>query len=224
MGPGVSALDVFFSDAASFLPILLQGLAVTVGLTVAALVASLVLGMVWALMGLSKITALRVTSRVIINTVRGIPIIVQLFYVYFVLPELGLQLDAFIAGALGLGLAYSVYQAENFRAGFASVDPALIEAAQALGMSERKVFMRVTLPLAVRVSLPPFGNTAIMLLKDSSIASTITVAELTRAGQLLAVSTFKNASVYTLIALLYLAMSLPLTFAVGQLERKFARK
>ena len=93
-----------------------------------------------------------------------------------------------------------------------------------MGLSERKIFLRVILPLAVRVSLPPFGNTAIMLLKDSSIASTITVAELTRAGQLLAVSTFKNMSVYTLIAILYLVMSLPLTLLVSRLERKFARK
>ena len=220
----MNGLEQFFQDAADFLPILMSGVGVTISVTLTAMVISLGLGMVWALMGRSKIGALRVISRVIINTVRGVPIIVQLFYVYFVLPELGVQLDAFVAGAIGLGLAYSVYQAENFRAGFASVDPALIEAAQALGLSERKIFLRVILPLAVRVSLPPFGNTAIMLLKDSSIASTITVAELTRAGQLLAVSTFKNMSVYTLIAILYLVMSLPLTLLVSRLEREFARK
>ncbi|MCR5876445.1 ABC transporter permease subunit [Phenylobacterium sp. J426] len=91
-------------------------------------------------------------------------------------------------------------------------------------MSERKILQRLMMPLAVRTALPPFGNTSIMLLKDSSIASTITVAELTRAGQLLAVSTFQNMTVYTLIALLYLAMSLPLTLAVHQLERRMARR
>ncbi len=83
---------------------------------------------------------------------------------------------------------------------------------------------RVRLPLALRVILPPFGNTAIMLLKDSSIASTITVAELTRAGQLIAVSTFKNMTVYTLVALLYLAMSLPLSYFTRTLERRLARR
>lgn len=220
----MGGLEQFFSDAVQFLPILTSGLMVTIGVTLAALAISVVLGLVWALMGISKVPALRAISRVVINTVRGIPIIVQLFYVYFVLPELGVQLDAFVAGAIGLGVAYSVYQAENFRAGFSSVDPMLIEAAQSLGMSERKIMLRVIMPLAIRVTLPPFGNTAVMLLKDSSIASTITVAELTRAGQLLAVSTFKNMSVYTLIALLYLAMSLPLTYLVGRLERRFARK
>ncbi|NQE62807.1 amino acid ABC transporter permease [Caulobacter sp. RHG1] len=217
-------MSQFFTDAVQFLPILISGLGVTIAVTLAALVISVVLGLVWALMGISKNPVLRGISRVVINTVRGIPIIVQLFYVYFVLPELGVQLDAFVAGAIGLGIAYSVYQAENFRAGFSSVDPMLIEAAQALGMSERKIMLRVIMPLAVRVTLPPFGNTSVMLLKDSSIASTITVAELTRAGQLLAVSTFQNMSVYTLIALLYLAMSLPLTYLVGRLERRFARK
>ncbi len=220
----VSLMSQFFTDAVQFLPILMSGLGVTIAVTLAALVISVVLGLVWALMGISKNPVLRGISRVVINTVRGIPIIVQLFYVYFVLPELGVQLDAFVAGAIGLGIAYSVYQAENFRAGFSSVDPMLIEAAQALGMSERKIMLRVIMPLAVRVTLPPFGNTSVMLLKDSSIASTITVAELTRAGQLLAVSTFQNMSVYTLIALLYLAMSLPLTYLVGRLERRFARK
>ena len=217
-------MDQFFTDAVRFLPILMSGLGVTIAVTLAALVISVILGLVWALMGISRNPLLRAISRVVINTVRGVPIIVQLFYVYFVLPELGVQLDAFVAGAIGLGVAYSVYQAENFRAGFSSVDPMLIEAAQSLGMSERKIMLRVIMPLAVRVTLPPFGNTAVMLLKDSSIASTITVAELTRAGQLLAVSTFQNMSVYTLIALLYLAMSLPLTYLVGRLERRFARK
>ncbi len=214
----------FFTHAVEFMPILLKGVLVTIQVTIGALLLSIVLGLVWALMGRSRIRALRVTSRVVINVVRGVPIIVQLFYVYFVLPELGLSLDAMTAGIVGLGLAYSVYQAENFRAGFESVDPALVEAAQSLGLSERKILQRLMMPLALRTALPPFGNTSIMLLKDSSIASTITVAELTRAGQLLAISTFQNMTVYTLIALLYLAMSLPLTLAVHQLERRMSRR
>ncbi len=217
-------LNQFLADAVEFLPTLLSGLGLTVGITITALLVSVILGLTWALMGMSKFAVVRGISRTVINVVRGIPIIVQLFYIYFVLPELGIRLDAFLAGALGLGIAYSVYQAENFRAGFASVDPSLLEAAQSLGMSEHTILRRVIFPLAIRVSLPPFGNTAIMLLKDSSIASTITVAELTRAGQLLAASTFKNMSIYTLIALLYLLMSLPLTFMVSGLERRFKRK
>lgn len=214
-------MSAFLSDAKEFLPFLLMGVRATVAITVCALAVSIVLGFGWALMGISRYRALRAVSQTIVNTIRGIPIIVQLFYMYFVVPEAGIQLSGFAAGVLGLGLAYSVYQAENFRAGFLSVDPALIETAQSLGMPDSLIFRRVTLPLAMRVILPPFGNTAIMLLKDSSIASTITVTELTRVGQLIAVSTFKNMSVYTLVAVLYLAMSLPLSFVTKRLERRF---
>jgi polar amino acid transport system permease protein len=214
----------FVEDAIAFLPLLLSGVGVTIALTVCALVLSLVLGLLLALAGASRVKLLRVASQSVITVIRGIPILVQLFYVYFVLPELGLSLDAFVAGVVGLGIAYSAYQAENFRAGIEAVDKSIIEAAQSLGMSDGAVMRRVILPLAVRTALPPFGNTAIMLLKDSSIASTITVAELTRAGQLLALSTFKNMSVYTLIALLYLAMSLPLTLLTRRLERRMGRR
>ncbi|ACG78408.1 cystine ABC tranporter, permease protein [Phenylobacterium zucineum HLK1] len=214
----------FLSQAISFLPILGRGMGVTVLISLGALALSLLLGLGWALLGQSRFAALRGISRTSVVVLRGIPIIVQLFYVYFVLPEFGLSLDAMWAGIIGLGVAYSVYQAENFRAGIQSVDPALVEAARSLGMSEGMIMRRVILPLAIRTALPPFGNTSIMLLKDSSIASTITVAELTRAGQLLAISTFQNMTVYTLIALLYLAMSLPLTFLVHRLEKRMARR
>lgn len=224
MGHQLSFAGAFLADAIAFLPILLRGVWITLALTVVALAVSVALGVLWAGLGASRWRGLRWTSRIVINTVRGIPIIVQLFYVYFVLPEFGLRLPAFVAGAIGLGIAYSVYQAENIRAGVASVEPDLIESARSLGMRETTILRRVIAPLAIRTILPPFGNTAIMLLKDSSIASTITVAELTRGGQLLAASTFKNLEVYTLIALLYLAMSLPLSYLTRLLERKYARR
>lgn len=214
----------FFTDAILFLPVLLKGLGMTIVLTLAALAVSLTLGLVWAVIGLSRFAALRIVSRIVVNVVRGIPIIVQLFCVYFVLPELGVSLTPFAAGVIGLGLAYSVYQAENFRAGFEAVDVNLVEAGKSLGMSDRQIMRRIILPLGFRIALPAFGNTTVMLLKDSSIASTITIAELTRAGQLLAISTFKNGTVYTLIALLYLAASLPLAAGVRALERRMARR
>lgn len=210
-------------DAAQFLPILLRGLGVTLLLTAGALVVSIVLGLVWVLMGYSRLALLRAISRTVINVIRGIPIIVQLFCIYFVLPEWGIDLPPFAAGVIGLGLAYSVYQAENIRGGLSSVDKDLIEAGTALGMSWPVLMRRVVLPLGIPAALPSLGNTTIMLLKDSSIASTITIAELTRAGQLLAISTFKNGTVYLLIALLYLAASLPMAAGVRALERRFAR-
>lgn len=214
----------FLADARDFLPILLQGCLVTIQLTLAALVLSTVLGFIWALMRLSPSRWVRAPAVTFITIIRGIPIIVQLFYIYFVLPDLGIQLSAFQAGVFGLGIAYSAYQAENFRAGIQSVDPGQIEAAQTLGMRPPLIMRRVILPQAIRVFLPPYGNTMIMMLKDSSIASAITVAELTRGGQLIAASTFKNMTVFTLVALLYLTMSLPLTLFATWLEKKYGRK
>lgn len=215
-------MSEFMTDAIAFLPVLGRGLVTTILLTLCALAVSLALGLVWALMGLSQHAPLRWTNKIVVNTVRGIPIIVQLFCVYFVLPEWGIDLDPFVAGAVGLGIAYSVYQAENLRGGFESVDKQLVEAGTALGMSRAQVTRRVVMPLGLRTALPSFGNTTVMLLKDSSIASTITVAELTRSGQLLAISTFKNGTVYVLIALLYLTASIPLAMAVRALEKKAA--
>ncbi|WP_293697934.1 MULTISPECIES: amino acid ABC transporter permease [unclassified Sphingopyxis] len=217
-------MQEFLADAVLFLPVLIRGLGITLLLTGAALIVSIALGLVWVLMGYSRFAPLRWISGTIINVIRGIPIIVQLFCIYFVLPEWGIDLPPFAAGVLGLGLAYSVYQAENFRGGLSSVDKDLIEAGTMLGMTWPVLMRRVVLPLGIPAALPSLGNTTIMLLKDSSIASTITIAELTRAGQLLAISTFKNGTVYLLIALLYLAASLPMAAGVRALERRFAPK
>ena len=210
----------FLGDARAFLPVLLQGLVVTVELTLAALSLSLVLGMGWVALGRSAFAPARLFAVLVINTIRGIPIIVQLFFIYFVLPDWGLDLPPFLAGTIGLGLAYSVYQAENIRGGIGAVDKGLIEAGEALGMGRLTLWRRVILPLGLRHALPAMGNSMVMLLKDTSIASTITIAELTRAGQLLAISTFRNGSVYALLALLYLAASLPLAWIVRTLERR----
>ena len=217
-------MQAFLRDAKDFLPILGQGCVVTIELTLCALVLSTLLGFVWALLRLSRSRIVSWPAVALITVIRGIPILVQLFYIYFVLPDLGITLSAFQAGCVGLGVAYSAYQAENFRAGIEAVDPGQVEAAQSLGMKPTLIMRRVILPQAIRVFLPPYGNTMIMMLKDSSIASAITVSELTRNGQLIAASTFKNMTVFTLVALLYLTMSLPLTYLAHRLERAFGRQ
>ncbi|HEU4986181.1 MAG TPA: amino acid ABC transporter permease [Rhizobiaceae bacterium] len=214
----------FLNNAGQYLPILLDGVVITISLTMAALVISTLLGLVWALMRYSGIGPLVLISKTIVNTVRGIPILVQLFYIYFVLPELGIELTAFQAGAIGLGIAYSCYMAENFRAGLEAIDKGQIEAAQSIGMKWALMMRRVILPQALRTVLPPYGNTMIMLLKDTSQASVITVAELTMKGKLVASSTFDNMTVYTLVALLYLALSIPLILLAGYLERRFGTR
>ena len=213
----------FLKDSIEFLPILLQGLRLTLIVTAGSLVLSTALGLLWALMRVSGVPVLAGIAKTFVNTIRGIPIIVQLFYIYFVMPEIGINLTAMQAGIIGLGIAYSAYQAENFRAGIEAIDKGQIEAAHSIGMTDQLVMRRVILPQAIRIVLPPFGNTIIMILKDSSLVSTITVAELTRQGQLIAASTFDNMTVFTLVALIYLALSLPLTFLTRHLEKRYSQ-
>ena len=217
-------MEKFLRDAAEFLPILLQGVGLTIVVTLGSLILSTVLGLVWALLRVSGVRALAGVSAGLINLIRGIPIIVLLFYLYFVMPDFGIALSALQAAIIGLGLAYSAYQAENFRAGIEAIDRGQIEAAQAIGMGWWLTMRRVILPQAVRIVLPPYGNIMIMLLKDSSQASTITVAELALQGKLIASSTFKNTSVFTLVALMYLTMSIPLILLVRHFEKKAGRR
>jgi polar amino acid transport system permease protein len=206
-----------------FTPILAQGAVVTVEVFACGLIVATLLGLVWALMRVSGVPALAVFSKGLINTIRGIPILVQLFFIYFVLPDVGIQLSAFQAGFIGLGFAYSCYMAEVFRGGIEAVDPGQVEAAKSLGMGRAMTMWRVVLPQAFKVALPPYGNTCIMLIKDTSQASIITVAELTFQSKVIAASTFKNAEVFTLVALFYLFLCVPLIMIVGQLEKRFGR-
>lgn len=214
----------FWHDAAEFFPILMNGVALTIVVTIGSLLLSTVLGLIWAMMRVSGIKALAMLSASLINVIRGIPIIVLLFYLYFVMPDLGVTLSALQAAILGLGIAYSAYQAENFRAGIEAIDKGQIEAAQSIGMGWWLTMRRVVLPQAVRIVLPPYGNVMIMMLKDSSQASTITVAELALQGKLIASSTFKNTSVFTLVALMYLTMSIPLILLVRHFEKRAGKK
>lgn len=215
---------MFFQNAIEFLPILLKGAVVTIEITFCSFILSTLLGLLLALMRVSSNKLASRAAATFINVIRGLPIIVQLFYIYFVLPDLGVRLSAFQAGFIGLGIAYSVYQAENFRAGIQAIDHGQIEAAQSIGMRGALIMRRVVLPQAFKIALPPYGNTLVMMLKDSSLASTITVAEMTRAGQLIASSTFQNMTVFTLVALLYLGLSLPLVYGLRRLERRLGLK
>src|SRR5258708_25169107 len=153
----------FLRDATEFFPILLQGVGLTILVTVGSLILSTILGLVWALMRVSGVRALSGLSAGLINVIRGIPIIVLLFYLYFVMPDFGVTLTALQASILGLGIAYSAYQAENFRAGIEPIDKGQIEAAQTIGMGWWLTMRRVVLPQAVRIRLPPYGNIMIML-------------------------------------------------------------
>jgi polar amino acid transport system permease protein len=212
----------FFTNAVEFLPILAVGIKNTLIVTAGSLLLSTALGLFWAILRLSSNGVIRGVGATIVNFLRSIPIIVQLFYIYFVLPEIGIELTAVQAAILGLGIAYSAYQAEDFRAGIQALDRGQIEAAQSLNMSYGLMMRRVILPQAIKIILPSYGNTMVMMLKDNSLASTITVGELSLQGKLLAASTFQNTTVFTLVAFLYLLMCGPLMLLNRWMERRMS--
>jgi len=212
-----------WNDIVEFVPILLQGVGMTIFITLSCLVVSTILGLIWALLKMSRHALVRRVTTTLINVVRGLPMIVLLFYIYFVFPSIHLQMSALQASIVGLAFGYSTYVAEIIRSGIESVDPGQYEAAQSIGMGRIKTMTRVILPQAIKVALPPYSNTLVSMLKDSSLASTITVAEMTRQGSLIAAATFQNLEVYTLVAIGYLAMSLPLMSLTKMLERRFGK-
>lgn len=213
-------MSLFIQKSIEFLPLLLQGLKLTIVVTLGTLVFSTLLGLVWALMRISNIWMLKWVSTILINVIRGVPIIVMLFFVYFVLPDVGISLDAVQAAIIGLSISYSAYHAENFRAGIEAIDRGQIEAAQSMGMGWGLMMRRVILPQALKIALPSYGNMMVSTLKDSSQASTITVAELALKGKLIASSTFQSGTVFALVAIIYLLMSIPLTLLVSHLEKR----
>jgi polar amino acid transport system permease protein len=206
------------NHSVEYLPLLLKGLWLTVAVTVLALFLATVLGLLWALLRTSGVGLLEVPTRILVEFIRGVPILVILFYLYFVMPEIGLDLTAFQAGVIGLALTYSCYIGETIRAGIEAVDRGQVEAAKSIGMKRALMMRRVVLPQAFKIVLPPYANNIVMLLKDSSQVSVISVAELTMQGKMLASSTFDNMTVFTLVALLYLCLTIPLNIVMRRVE------
>jgi polar amino acid transport system permease protein len=212
-----------WSRTSEYLPFLLDGAKMTVVITIISLAISTPLGLMWAFCSISRLTWLTTPVTAMVNAVRALPMLVLLFYIYFVFPDIGIKLTSLQACTIGLGFAYSTYISEIFRSGIESIDHGQFEAARSIGMGKIKTMSRVILPQAFRVALPPYSNTLLMLLKDSSIASTIAVTEVTRQGQLIAYSTFDNTTVYTMVAAFYLLMGMPLIKLTKVLEFRFGR-
>lgn len=205
------------------LPFLLDGARVTLLLSAASLAVGLILGLLAALARLSRMGLLRVFAQGYVDVIRGTPLLVQLFIIYYGLPEFGIQIDAFPAAVIGLGMNYGAYLAEVFRSGLVSVDRGQWEAARSLGMAPGTMMRSVILPQAVRVALPGVGNYAISMLKDTALASIVTVDELLRRAQLRVAADFHSFNIYLAVAVIYLLMSYPLTIFVKRLERRSAR-
>jgi His/Glu/Gln/Arg/opine family amino acid ABC transporter permease subunit len=200
---------------------LLRGLTLTVALTGLSLALGLPLGLALALARLSRRRAVRGAAGAYVELFRGTPLLVQIIFVYYALPQLmGLDLPPFTAAVLALTLNSAAYVAEIFRAGIGAVDAGQLEAAQALGLSRAQGMRHVVLPQAFRHALPPLTNEAIALLKDSSLVSIIGMAELTRSGQELASQLAAPLAVWPAVALFYLLVTFPLTRLAGALERR----
>jgi polar amino acid transport system permease protein len=167
----------------------------------------------------SRVAALRGIARAYIEILRGTSALIQLFYLFFILPVLGIDTTPMGAAALALGLTFSAYGAEVFRAGILGVDQGQWDAARALGMPHSVAFRRIILPQAFATMLAPFGNLLVELLKSTSLVSLITLSDLTFSGAQVITSTGKPGQTWAVVLLLYFLMCFPLARAVRSLEK-----
>ncbi|MBI3912531.1 MAG: ABC transporter permease subunit [Armatimonadetes bacterium] len=202
-------------------PQMLVGAWVTLRLTLLALLFGIPIGLAAALGRLSRFRPLSLVAATYVEVVRGTPLLVQIFFIYFVLPAVGLSFSQFLTAILALSINAGAYIAEIFRAGIESIDIGQMEAARSLGLNYPKAMRWVILPQTFRRVLPPLTNEGIALLKDSSLVSIMGMMELTRAGHELASRYALPMTIWPAIAVLYLAMTLPLTRLAGYLEARW---
>ena len=208
---------------AEILPYLLRGAVTTIQLTVVSMALALVAGLALALMRLSRSRPLRFLSGAYIEIIRGTPLLVQLFIIYYGLPQYGIRLEAFAAGVIGLSMNYSAYLAEVYRAGILAIDKGQWEAGGSVGLSRAALLQYIVIPQAARIVLPPIGNYFISMLKDSALVSTISIVELMRAAQLRVAITFRAMDIYLVAALIYFLMSYPCSVLIQYFERRASR-
>jgi polar amino acid transport system permease protein len=207
------------------MPVLLEGTEITVFLTFASMAVGLILGVPIALARLDeKKKYAYVSATVLLETVRGTPLILQVYYLFYVLPLVGIRLDPIPTAIAGLGISYGCYLSEVYRAGIEAIDISQWEAAAALGLPRMITLWRVILPQAFRIVIPPIGSYFIALFKDTALVSTISVQELMFSGRLLASSNFRYFQVFTLVGLIYVIISYPSARGVRWLEKKTARR
>ncbi len=207
----------------SYLPILGRGALMTIAISGLAMLLAVLLGLVLALMRMYGPWWLRWCAVVYIEAIRGTPLLIQLYLIFYGLPNLGIRLSPFFAALIGLGCNYAVYEAENYRAGIQSVAAAQAEAALSLGMSPRQAFLHVILPQAFRVVIPPVTNDFIALFKDSSLVSVITLVELTKAYGMLAATYYDYIGIGLMAAALYFLMGYPFSFLARRVEKRLAK-
>jgi His/Glu/Gln/Arg/opine family amino acid ABC transporter permease subunit len=213
----------FFTILPDCLLILLRAAVTTIEITLGGLLVALVLGLLIALLRRSSSHSVTIAAAAYVEIFRCVPVLTQLFVIYFGLGQIGFRISPLPAAIVGFGLNGAAYLAEIYRSGIESVPRGQTEAGSAIGMTKHQTMIWVILPQAIRISLPPIGNYGVGLLKDSSIAVAIAAPEITFAATNLINQTYLSTQIYLLMALLYIAMSLPLSHLVRRLEKRSSR-
>ncbi|MBQ9317670.1 MAG: amino acid ABC transporter permease [Atopobiaceae bacterium] len=210
-------IDLFLES----LPLLLQGLSLTLELAAVSLAIAMVIGIVAALMGMSKVPLFRAINRIFVLIIRGTPLLVQAYFIYFgVTGVLGIRMSAFTAGVIALSLNAGGYMSEIFRGGIQAVDPGQREAARSLGLSASQTTWRIIIPQAIRICIPSVVNQWCITIKDTSIICVIGLAELTRAGQTIIARNYRAFEMWIMVGALYLLVIYLLTVLSRIVERK----
>jgi cystine transport system permease protein len=204
-------------------PMLVATVEKTIPLTLISFVVGLVVALFVALARISKITPLSLLARGYISVIRGTPLLVQLFIVFYALPQFDIVIDPFPAAVIAFSLNVGGYAAEVIRASILSIPKGQWEAAETIGMHYATTLRRIVLPQAARTAVPPLSNTLISLVKDTSLASTVLVTELLRVAQLAAAPTFDFFALYGVAALYYWVICLILSSAQSRLETRLER-
>lgn len=211
-----------WSLIADNLPLLLQGALVTIKITAFSVAAGFIIGMLASIANLSSFKPLRWLVRIYVDVVRGTPMLVQIFLIYFALPQIiGQRIDPFIAAVTACSLNSGAYMSEIFRAGIQSINKGQMEAGFSLGLSWAQTMRYIVMPQALKAIIPPLGNEFIAMLKDSSLVSVIGFEELMRRGQLIIAKTYASAEIWTAVAIIYLVMTQVISHFIAYLERKY---
>ncbi len=204
--------------------LILAGLGVTIAYTIGTILLGLVVGLVAGLLRLSRNPMVTAPLVAYVEIFRCTPLLVQIVWFYYALPViLGIDIPAHVAAVLVLSLYTGAFYAEIIRGGVNSIERGQWDAARAIGMRRRQVMRHVILPQAVKRMIPPFMNQSIIQLKNTSLVSTIAVADLLYQGTIITAATYRPLEVYTMVAIIYFLVLFPLTLAAQQVERRLAR-
>ncbi|MDH6522212.1 amino acid ABC transporter permease [Streptomyces sp. SAI-090] len=204
-------------------PQLLNAMRVTLMLGVVSFVLGSALGMLMAMARISRFRVLKGLAIAYVSVFRGTPLLIQIMLVYYGLPQIGVMIEPIPSAILALTVYAAAYLSENFRAGIIAVDRGQWEAAQSMGMPYGRLLWRIVAPQAVRVALPPIGSRFIALMKDTSLASVVTVVELTRAAESIGSSTFRYMEAFLVAGVAYWLINTLLSVGQGALERRLGR-